>query len=375
MAQDTEIEVYLIRALSGEEVARVKSRQSDTVGQLQQSAAEQVGMSTTAIVLLLGAQTLQAKETLASAGIQDGAIVYVMCRRGGLVISSAHDRFAKVWDVDSGQCILTIKEHHRVNSSAVSPDGSLVATASDDGVAKIWNAKSAECVLTLAGHASAVMSASFSLDGASLVTGSRDTTAMVWNVSSGQRTLVLAGHSKPLRPAAFSEDGQLIITGSEDCSAKVWRSQDGSNPLTLTGHRMAVFVATFSHSGGCILTGSFDGTVMIWNTESGECLRTLVPHKAESVCSVAFSPDDQSIMTCSPFDREVIVWSTDDMKATAVLLHGSMPSSAAWLPDGRTIVTGTCIGNVHVWSSETGQCSNTIRGHKGLVTSISFAGM
>ena len=64
-------------------------------------------------------------------------------------------------------------------------DGQRIASGSKDNTVKVWNVESGECVTTLKGHSDYVRSVSFSPDGASIVSGSWDNTVKVWSVESG----------------------------------------------------------------------------------------------------------------------------------------------------------------------------------------------
>ncbi|KAK3816665.1 MAG: WD40-repeat-containing domain protein, partial [Benniella sp.] len=60
--------------------------------------------------------------------------------RGGQIAFGGEDGSAKVWDIESGDCLWTLVGHHdNVRDIAYSPRGDLVASASDDGSVQLWN--------------------------------------------------------------------------------------------------------------------------------------------------------------------------------------------------------------------------------------------
>ncbi|MDJ0705866.1 MAG: hypothetical protein QNJ46_21575, partial [Leptolyngbyaceae cyanobacterium MO_188.B28] len=65
-----------------------------------------------------------------------------------------------------------------VNAVAFSADGKRVATASDDGTARVWDVQSGDRLVTL-NHDAAVNAVAFSADGAQVATASSDRTARV----------------------------------------------------------------------------------------------------------------------------------------------------------------------------------------------------
>jgi WD40 repeat protein len=77
-----------------------------------------------------------------------------------------------VWDVESGKLVQTLEGHTNLVSEAVfSPDGTRLATASWDFTARVWDVASGEVVVTL-NHPAAVESVAFGPDGDTLATAS-----------------------------------------------------------------------------------------------------------------------------------------------------------------------------------------------------------
>ena len=74
-----------------------------------------------------------------------------------------------------------------VHSPSFSPDGSLVVTASADKTARIWRVETGECIHMLQGHDEWVRSAMFNPDGAHIVTTSLDGTVRIWDVADGRQ--------------------------------------------------------------------------------------------------------------------------------------------------------------------------------------------
>jgi hypothetical protein len=68
---------------------------------------------------------------------------------------------------------------------AVSPDGRRIVSAGDDKTAKVWDVKTGQHLLTLAGHADDVNAVAVSRNGQYVVSASDDRTVRVWDAGPG----------------------------------------------------------------------------------------------------------------------------------------------------------------------------------------------
>merc|ERR1712167_563739 len=103
------------------------------------------------------------------------------------IVSGSVDNTIRVWNVDTGECILTLKGHtHYVRSVVFNHDGTKIVSGSYDKTIRVWNVDTGECILILKGHTDYVNSVVFNHDGTKIVSGSWDKTIRVWNVDTGE---------------------------------------------------------------------------------------------------------------------------------------------------------------------------------------------
>ena len=108
------------------------------------------------------------------------------------VITGSDDRTVKCWDIATGRTTTpftprssyTQKAHDKdINSIDISPDDKSFATASQDRTVKIFNVEDGQVIGTLKGHRRGVFSAKFSATERVLVSGSGDGTVKLWSLN------------------------------------------------------------------------------------------------------------------------------------------------------------------------------------------------
>lgn len=219
-----------------------------------------------------------------------------------------------------------------------------------------------------AGHVDEVSSAKFSADGRYLVTASNDKTARVWDVASGKIISVLEGHQSAVQDAEFSPDGKQVITASSDQTARVWDTLSGKSIGVFSGFGSVVWKAFYTAKGERIVTSSEDGKVKLWEAQTGKPICTIVGR------SPGFSPDEKSIVTCSPGADTAQVWAAEDGRLLLTLAgHTSGVMKAQFNNDGTRIVTASLDKTARLWDARDGKLLGTLEGHENFVTDAEFS--
>jgi len=150
-----------------------------------------------------------------------------------------------------------------VFSLSFSPDNKLIASGSHDNTVKIWDIESEECLHTLKGHRHLTYAVAFSPDGKMVASGSFDKTIKLWDVETGEEIRTLTGHENQIRAIAFSPDGSVIASGGEDGTIKIWETATGKRLQNITVHVPSwVHGLAFSPDGKFM--ASSDYQIKIW---------------------------------------------------------------------------------------------------------------
>lgn len=275
----------------------------------------------------------------------------------------------------------TLSGHSKsVASIAYNPNGKILVSGSYDNTVKLWNLTKNKEIRTFKGHSAWVAAVAITPNNKNLVSSSYDNTIKLWNMVNGQQIRTFKGHSDSVGALLVTKDGKTIISGSFDRTIKLWNLDNGEEIRTLTGHSLKVSSIAISPDNKILVSGSDDRTIKIWNLVTGELIRTLEAHK-DKVSSVAITPDGKTLVSGS-HDRSIKLWnlSTGEEIRTFALDrdsgskgHSKWVSSLAISPDSNILASGSGDRTIKLWSLVTGEEIETLKGHSGYITSLSFS--
>jgi WD40 repeat protein len=257
--------------------------------------------------------------------------------------------------------------------AVLSPDGSFAVTGSQHGAVRVWSASNGFAApVDYSRHSSAVAALAVSHDSRRIASGSFDNTVQVWNLGQPTQPLILRGHTDAVVGVSFSPDDQRVLTASQDGSARVWNAADGTEQFALR-HAASVNSAVFDRSGRRIATSSADYSVRIWDALTGQQLATM--DLGEPVDAVAFTADGLHLAVASYDPTAHIFDLTDPLHPAEVRLAGHTGAvvSVAFSPDDKTVVTASNDKDARLWDAQTGQSLKVLSGHTGPLFSATFA--
>lgn len=241
------------------------------------------------------------------------------------------------------------------------PDGQRLITGSDDQTIRVWDIATGQQLLSLAGHTSAIKRLVIKSDGLTLVSASDDQTIKLWDLSNGQELGTLKGHTSYLNAVIFSPDGKLLASASADQTVRLWDLATRQEVRIFTGHSSYVNGIVFSPDGQLLASASADRTIKLWSVTTGELLGTFEGHTSY-VNAVVFTPDGQRLISASA-DQTIRVWNVATGAEERILSgHSSFVEHIAISPDGQRLMSSSADQTLKIWDLATGKVLHTLTG-------------
>ena len=317
---------------------------------------------------------ISGQKMLTLAGHEQGTNDVVFISNGTKLISVGQDQLVKIWDVARGVELLVLEDVAPLYTVTVSPDESLIATGGRDGVAKVWDIEFREIMFTLTGHTDVVSYVAFSPDSKYLATGSLDGTTKVWDISSEgvSEWLTVAGHTRVVMGTDYSSDGQKIATASWDKKVIVWDVINGRKLLTIQEFDEALGSVAFSPDRAQIVTGDHSGTVKVWNADTGKLIQSFLAHNTSGDIDARFAPNGK-IIGSGGADGIARLWDVDSGELIRSLEgHTDVISRVAFSPNGSLFATASWDGTAKVWQVSNGELLITLTTDSGSVRNVDF---
>jgi WD40 repeat protein/DNA-binding SARP family transcriptional activator len=332
-------------------------------------------------------------------------------RTGRRVVSVGWEGFAQISNVGDGDRGPAVRLDHGkalVLDAAFSPDGREVATVDETGALRLWSASTGEpAAPKIQIGDEPLASVRFSRDGRRLAVGGYRGVIDVLTIHGGGVLAELRGHHGPTR-AAFLPGGSLVSLGEEDGTLRTWAA-----PAATVSTRPGVF-PRFSRDGQLVVSGDDNGAIHVWNPRLGQDRRiqTTTDPVPAGRSEPRLAPGGDKIVNVLG-DRTVRIWDVAGGRPTEVRTAAGDKLAAAidpsgkriaiggvatlviqrtdgsdrielhvprvrvnavvFSPDGDHLLTGTDDETPRIWNAHTGRLERTLRGHQGIIRSVSYS--
>jgi len=269
---------------------------------------------------------------------------------GATALSGSFDASAIRWSLRHNLAEQVLRLHESaVNAVAILEDGRAV-TAGADATIGIWTPGKPVPDAILRGHQGPIVALALSSDGATLASASWDRTVRLWPLAGGP-PVVLEGHQQNVNSVDFAPDGTAVVSAGYDATVRIWPLPQPASPIVVELPTPLSAVATAPD--GEIAAAAADGHVYFLSSsgqQQGATEALAVP-----IVALAISRDAMRIAAAGVNGAVALI----DRKTRSVLRTLVGPDLPVWavafLPDGRTLLTGGGDRTIRRWDTETGE--------------------
>ena len=268
-----------------------------------------------------------------------------------------------IFDLDSGECLNVLDGHtDRIMSFAITSDDCKCVSASLDSTLRIWDMGTGECLKVLKEHNKGVISVAITPDGKSCVSGSIDKTLRIWDMDSGECLKTLSEHKSSIDLIAITPNGKRCISCDSFNPPYIWDMEAKKCLMKLKGYSFGINSLTISSDGKYCYVGASDGVFRVWDIETGQRLSTIRGING-SVCTPAITPDGKSCASGSS-DNGLKIWDLKSGESKTLKGHTGEIMSVAVTPDGKRCISGSRDNTLRIWDMDSGRCLKILEGNR-----------
>ena len=261
---------------------------------------------------------------------------------------------------DEKSYLLQACEEHdgSINCMELSEDGSVLATGSDDGNIRLWSTQTptTECIGILEGHEDYITC--MIMEDNFILSSSADKTIRKWDMSKCECVLVFTGHESTVN-RIFST-GDFLFSVSYDKKARCWDFDTGECVRVFTGHKGNITSILFIPS----------------TTENGNEILDFIKENKENQTKKDLEDDtdnmySKDLIITGSLDGTAKSWSIETGECTQTFKgHTAAITCMANDPDGKNLFTGSSDHTIRSWETFTGQLLKVFTGHQTTVLSL-----
>ena len=308
------------------------------------------------------------------------------------LVSTSWDHTFQTWDADALQLYGKLAVGpSEVVAMAISPDSSHVLSASADQSLALWKSTPIEGQRggSLGQYRTFPWTAGFSPDGASVAVaagggdeGSLEESDLYLYDASTRAEKYRVTFPDSIRSIAFAPAGDVIALGFAKKRVLLVDAATGREVAQLEAEPADVPPArlyrhtrvAFSRDGKLLASSSYDDDIRVYDVEHRTLVKTLVGD-SDKILSLAFSPDQKQLISCSS-SKAAVLWDleTAEKRKTLPTPPGDVGiASVSFSPDGKLIATGSRRGVCCLLDPATSRLLQTFNAHTGIVFEAIFS--
>jgi WD40 repeat protein len=249
-----------------------------------------------------------------------------------------------------------------VSALAVLPDGRYALSGSNDATLRLCDLQTGRLLFTIPGQKNASDASTLSPNGGHAPSGSSNRILRFYDQLGEEIPLMyhtirthgirlikemhlLAAYASAINAVAVTSNGRCALMGSHNGTLQLWNLRTGGFMRSFVGHTDAVSAVALAADDQHALSGSADCTLLLWRVETGELLHSFTEHGGP-ITALAICADGRHGVS-GWRDRTPRLWDLEKRICRAMVPLESAPLAVALASDGRTVVVGDRLGNVH----------------------------
>uniref|UniRef100_A0A1A7W7J2 Kinesin family member 21A n=1 Tax=Iconisemion striatum TaxID=60296 RepID=A0A1A7W7J2_9TELE len=281
------------------------------------------------------------------------AVLCVDCT-DDLLFTGSKDRTCKVWNLVTGQEIMSLAGHPN-NVVSVRYSSSLVFTVSTSYI-KVWDIRdSAKCIRTL--------------------TSSGQVNVGDICGSNTSRTVTIPAGENQINQIALNSYGTVLYAAAGN-SVRVWDLRRFASTGKLTGHQGPVMCLTVDRSGNqdLVITGSKDHYIKLFDVSEGSLgsispAHNFEPPHYDGIESLVVYRD---MFFSGSRDNGIKIWDLDrkDLLQQVPNAHRDWVCALGIVPGSPALISGCRGGVLKLWHTDTLGPLGELKGHESPINSI-----
>ena len=239
---------------------------------------------------------------------------------GSRIISLSFDRYAKLWDTETGSCIQRLNNYKIPYCAAFSPaDPNLLLVGGTDGLISQWDLRTGENSFKYTEHTGTINSIIF-IDGSRFVSTSDDNTIRTWDIGSlGPRrttninpqvfeTFVFGMMHPGKHHLSFQSLSNQVVSYEIEEDLGLGRRISDSCRIFL-GHNTTGYAChlTFSPDGHFLASGDGKGFSFFWDWKTGNLAKRFKTHDQACV-GIDWNPQESTKFATCGWDGLIKYW-------------------------------------------------------------------
>uniref|UniRef100_A0A673MPB3 Pre-mRNA-processing factor 17 n=1 Tax=Sinocyclocheilus rhinocerous TaxID=307959 RepID=A0A673MPB3_9TELE len=235
---------------------------------------------------------------------------------GTRFLSAAYDRYLKLWDSETGQCIARFTNRKVPYCVKFNPDEDkqqlFVAGMSDKKIVQ-WDIRSGEVVQEYDRHLGAVNTITFVDENRRFVSTSDDKSLRVWEWDIPVDFKYIAEPSMHSMPAVtLSPNGKWLACQSMDNQILIFGAQNRfrlNKKKIFKGHMVAGYACQvdFSPDMSYVVSGDADGKLNIWDWKTTKLYHRIKAHDKVCISALWHPHETSKVITCG-WDGQIKLW-------------------------------------------------------------------